>query len=77
MIQLPSWISEKYKTNESLKKYEYRFLTSRESFLLMGFRESEIANINFSKTNKYKLIHQAGNSIVVDILEKIFEAFLK
>lgn len=60
----------------------YRFLTPRECFMLMGFDEKDyerlIANnfesrknaLFFSRDRLYKL---AGNSIVVNMLEAIFE----
>lgn len=59
----------------------YRFLTPRECFLLMGFDEQDyevLKNNNFeSKKNtlffsRDKLYKLAGNSIVVNILEAIF-----
>lgn len=60
----------------------YRNLTPRETFLLMGFDESDfqiVKNENFMITkNRYflshsKLLKLAGNSIVVNVLEAIFE----
>ena len=63
-------------------KSKYRFLTPRECFVLMGFDEKDydvLANNNFnsrknslffSRDKMYKL---AGNSIVVNMLEAIFE----
>jgi len=67
-------------------KSKYRFLTARESLLLMGFDNSDydklIANNFFTKKNStffsrdviYKL---AGNSIVVDVLDYIFELIIE
>lgn len=64
----------------------YRFLTPRECFMLMGFDEKDyerlITNnfksrknaLFFSRDRLYKL---AGNSIVVNILEAIFEQVLE
>ncbi|WP_204254060.1 DNA (cytosine-5-)-methyltransferase [Mammaliicoccus sciuri] len=61
---------------------EYRNLTPRECFLLMGFDEKQYQNlldnnILIGKDRKIlpssKLIKLAGNSIVVPVLEKIFE----
>ena len=52
----------------------YRRLTLREAFLLMGFTSEEYekaASLNFSYRKLNKLI---GNSIVVNVLEAIFEA---
>lgn len=70
-----------FKTNNE-KKANFRFLTPRECFLLMGFDEKDYDNIVnnnftsrkdslfFSKDKVYKL---AGNSIVVNMLEAIFD----
>ena len=54
------------------KKYEKRLrrLTPRECLRLMGFTDD--FKIVVSDTQMYK---QAGNSIVVDVLMKIFEKF--
>lgn len=64
------------------KKCQYRYLTPRECFLLMGFDErdynilleNQICTIGnkslFSSERLYKL---AGNSIVVNVLEEIFK----
>ncbi len=52
----------------------YRRLTMREAFLLMGFTEDEYAQaaaLNYSYRKLNKLI---GNSIVVNVLQAIFEA---
>jgi len=52
----------------------YRRLTLREAFLLMGFSEQEYLQasaLNFSYRKLNKLI---GNSIVVNVLQAIFEA---
>lgn len=60
---------------------KYRNLTPRECFLLMGFEEEQYDrlmenNINVASDRKMlsqaKLIRLAGNSIVVQVLEKIF-----
>lgn len=64
------------------KKSQFRYLTPRECFLLMGFDEKDYNilldsqlytvrdNVIFSNERLYKL---AGNSIVVDVLEEIFK----
>lgn len=70
-----------YKGN---KKSKYRFLTPRECFLLMGFEEIDYeklidnnvlyggrGSLFFSRDKLYKL---AGNSIVVNVLEPIFNS---
>ena len=71
--------------NPKNKSARYRFLTPRECFLLMGFDEKnfEVLKHNnfhsrkesmfFSRDKLYKL---AGNSIVVNMLEAIFNQVL-
>lgn len=68
--------------NPNNNKSKYRFLTPRECFVLMGFDEKDyekIINNNFnSKKNSLffsrdKMYKLAGNSIVVNMLEAIFE----
>lgn len=57
-----------------LKGDTYRRLTMREAFLLMGFTEDEYtqaAALNYSYRKLNKLI---GNSIVVNVLQAIFES---
>ncbi|MCE7782321.1 DNA (cytosine-5-)-methyltransferase [Staphylococcus xylosus] len=65
---------------------KYRNLTPRECFLLMGFREESydllMDNNIFGESNKKllttsKLIKLAGNSIVVQVLEAIFEQMME
>ena len=69
--------------NDIDKKSNFRYLTPRECFLLMGFDESDfdkVVNNNFQLTNrknnmafkKERLHKMAGNSIVVTVLESIF-----
>lgn len=72
--------------NPSNAKSQYRFLTPRECFLLMGFSEKDYEKIVennflsranslfFSRDVMYKL---AGNSIVVDILVAIFALIME
>lgn len=66
-------------------KSPYRNLTPRETFLLMGFDESDFQRLcdnNISITNSRKMLSHskllklAGNSIVVNILEEIFSELL-
>ena len=70
------------KLNLKNRKSEYRNLTPRECFLLMGFDEQDYQMLidnnvsvksNYPIFTKQKLIKLAGNSIVVDILEEIFK----
>ena len=67
-------------------KSKFRFLTPRECFLLMGFDEKDFdilikenffvskKSLFFSRDILYKL---AGNSIVVDVLEQVFNQILE
>lgn len=55
----------------------YRKLTPKEYFRLMGFSDEDyqvLVNNNFSKTQLYKM---AGNSIVVSVLEHLFQQIYK
>jgi DNA (cytosine-5)-methyltransferase 1 len=67
-------------------KSNYRFITSRESLLLMGFDHSDyesLINNNFISFRNYKFFSRdviyklAGNSIVVPMLDHVFELILK
>jgi DNA (cytosine-5)-methyltransferase 1 len=62
-------------------KSKFRYLTGRESLLLMGFEDSDYEAIvkgNFKKNvtldlfNNNKIVKMAGNSIVVPVLEEVF-----
>lgn len=73
-----------YKTDNK-NKSQYRYLTPRECFLLMGFDESDYQRIidnNFGGRNnelfftRDKLYKMAGNSIVVNVLEEIFKQII-
>lgn len=59
----------------------YRYLTERECWRLMGFDDEDFNNaLEEHPSRKGKLngtlYHQAGNSIVVDVLEAIFRSLL-
>lgn len=67
-------------------KANFRFLTPRECFLLMGFSEEDIQilydhNFVSRKNSKFfnrdKLYKLAGNSIVVPMLESVFEVMAR
>ncbi|TDW25062.1 DNA (cytosine-5)-methyltransferase 1 [Breznakia blatticola] len=62
-------------------KSDFRYLTPRECFLLMGFSEDDynsLLNNNFNMSSKYslfsleRLYRLAGNSIAVNVLMEIF-----
>ncbi|USK56550.1 DNA cytosine methyltransferase [Cytobacillus solani] len=61
---------------------QWRYLTERECWRLMGFDDSDFNAAHKEHPSKDgclngTLYHQAGNSIVVQILEAIFEVILK
>ncbi|WP_434336824.1 DNA (cytosine-5-)-methyltransferase [Mesomycoplasma conjunctivae] len=69
------------KSENSLKnKLNYRFITPRESFLLMGFRNQDFDKMNYFIENKIinreSLYRQAGNSIVVQVIEHLFQTII-
>lgn len=75
-----------YYKNEIPQKSQFRYLTPRECFLLMGFKEDafeKVINNNISITKKrkiftnQKLIKLAGNSIVINVLEEIFKQIIE
>lgn len=72
--------------NYARGKTKWRYLTPRECFKLMGFDEIDFDNIIEQKIfdkkgkafyTKEKLIKLAGNSIVVDVLEAIFQQIIE
>lgn len=74
-----------HKQDFGSKKMDYRNLTPRETFLLMGFDESDFQrlldyNLSISSSRKMlsnaKLLKLSGNSIVVNVLEEIFYALI-
>lgn len=69
-------------SSNNINKSNYRYLTPRECFLLMGFDESDYQRLidnNFKSRKdemfftRDKLYKMAGNSIVVKVLEEIFK----
>ncbi|MDK2819946.1 MAG: DNA (cytosine-5-)-methyltransferase [Mycoplasmataceae bacterium] len=58
-------------------KANYRFITTREAYLLMGFDDKDYNNVKKQNIRKEKLYQQAGNSIAIyaitAILKKIQE----
>ncbi len=69
----------------NINKSNYRYLTPRECFLLMGFDEQDYQRIidsNFQARKgemfftRDKLYKMAGNSIVVNVLEEIFKQLI-
>lgn len=67
-------------------KSKYRYLTPRECFLLMGFKEQDFQSVsdNNFKINakryffsRERLEKMAGNSIVVNVLEELFKQLVE
>ena len=59
-------------------KDKVRYLTPLETWKLMGFNKSDyLKALKTNCVNKNQLIKQAGNSIVVNVLEAIFQEMLK
>lgn len=56
--------------------YRIRKLTPRECFRLMGFDDSDFDKVQ-SKMSNTQLYKQAGNSIVVNVLEEIYKELFK
>lgn len=54
----------------------FRYLTQRECFRLMGFTDDDFDKILLKRIPKNTLYQLAGNSIVVQVLEAIFEELL-
>ena len=57
---------------EEMKKIKIRKLTPREAWRLMGFDDSDFEKAEKINSNT-QLYKQAGNSIVVNVLEAIFK----
>lgn len=60
---------------EKAEHYRIRKLTPKECFRLMGFDDEDFEAAAEENTNT-QLYKQAGNSIVVDVLENIFKQML-
>ena len=60
----------------TLHKLRIRKLTPKECWRLMGFADEDFDNASKLNSNS-QLYKQAGNSIVVNVLEEIFKQFFK
>lgn len=58
--------------NDDFTEYKIRKITPKEGFRLMGLSEEDIEKIQFSGISNAQQYKQAGNSIVVPVLEGIF-----
>ena len=59
--------------SEEMSKYRIRKLTPKECWRLMGFDDEDFEKAQASGISNSQLYKQAGNSIVVNVLERIFD----
>jgi DNA (cytosine-5)-methyltransferase 1 len=65
------------KTEKELPEYKIRRLTPLECWRLMGFDDSDYKKAKEIGTSDTQLYKQAGNSIVVNVLQEILKKLLK
>ena len=72
----PPLLSTDYKTPKLISdtSYHVRKLTPKECWRLMGFDDTDIDNCSSVGMSNTQLYKQAGNSIVVNVLQAIFRA---
>lgn len=58
-------------------KLKVRRLTAKESLMLMGFEKEDYLKMRDLGISDTSIFRQAGNSIVVDVLESIFETLFE
>lgn len=69
----PSITSNSFQHNNFVfKNNDVRKLTPKECYRLMGFSDEEFERAENVPTSNTQLYKQAGNSIVVDVLEELF-----
>ena len=75
-----------YFSYQNNRKAHYRFLTPRECFLLMGFDETDYEKVAYKKElskknslffSRDKMYKLAGNSIVVNVLQQVFNSIIE
>lgn len=64
--------NEKERKLFASKNNNFRFLTPRECFLLMGFSEKDYENVRSLKLAHSSEFLLAGNSIIINVLESVF-----
>lgn len=62
--------------NETMKEYRIRKLTPLETTRLMGFDDEDFYKMSEVNSNS-QIYKQCGNSIVVNVLEDIYEELYK
>lgn len=73
--QAPTLRAERYGL-KVLKDNHIRRLTPLEAYRLMGFSDNDFWRVKAMGMSDAQLFHQAGNSIVVDVLMAIFKELL-
>lgn len=63
--------------HEVLSEYRIRKLTPKECWRLMGFDDEDFEKAKAAGISNTQLYKQAGNSIVVQVLERIFEKLIE
>jgi len=76
-IFYPNDFKQTLKDGSTLPKSQFRFMTPRESLLLMGFEHKDYENIKKIGVSRDDIWKQTGNSIIVNVLESIFISILK
>ena len=74
--EITNCLTSVQKDNLVVSKYNIRKLTPLECWRLMGFKDYEFHKAEKVNSNT-QLYKQAGNSIVVDVLESILGALIK
>ena len=59
------------------ENYQIRKLTPRECYRLMGFGDDDFDKATSTGNSNSQLYKQAGNSIVVNVLEEIYKCLIK
>ena len=67
----------KYVSENCVRNYRIRKLTPKECWRLMGFSDSDFSKAKAAGLSDTQLYKQAGNSIVVPVLEEIFSELFK
>lgn len=75
ILQIGSNIEKNQKIQKSI--YKIRKLTPLECLRLMGFDDEDYYILKKNKVSDTQIYKMAGNSIVVDVLENIFNKLLK
>ena len=74
-IAIATAVNPYYMIGENMEELRIRKLTPKECFRLMGFDDEDFEKASAVNSNA-QLYKQAGNSIVVNVLEEIFKQLL-